>query len=336
MKMPDARPINEAPSWLVWAALWVVYIVWGSTYLAIKVMVDTLPVLLASGVRFLIAGAVVYLFLLVRRGRAGVRVTRNEVLASALVGGALLLGGNGMVGVAEKQGVSSGLTALIIASVPLWVVILRKVFGEKISGVTLVSVLVGFSGVAMLVLSANAEPGQGPDQGSIAAMLLIVAASFSWASGSFFSKRLPLPKDPFLSTGMQMLLGGLILVAGGAIRGEFTGIDIESFSTRSVVALVYLITAGSLLAFTAYTWLLQNAPISKVATYAYVNPVIAVALGALIENEKITGTIIVGAAIIVASVAFIVTKESSNRPASQKEPRAVPSGTAAEAMEMSS
>ena len=312
------RPDKQAPGSLVWAALGVVYLAWGSTYLAIRVTVETMPPLLASAARFLIAGSVMYLFLVARRGRSGIRVTTGELAASAAVGAALLLGANGLVMIAEQE-VPSALAALIIASTPLWVVILRLVFRDRVTRGTLAGVAAGFVGVAILVL-----PGNGSSGAPLGGALLLVAASAFWATGSFFSKRLPLPNDPFVSTAMQMLCGGLLLTVVGVAAGEAANIDVASFSTRSVVALAYLVVIGSLLAFTSYTWVLQHAPISKVATYAYVNPVVAIFLGWVILSEQITGTILFGAAVIVASVAFIVRKES--QPAVGAEQPAEPAG----------
>ncbi|HET7483308.1 MAG TPA: EamA family transporter [Actinomycetota bacterium] len=307
---PD-RP--AAPSWLVWTALWIVYIVWGSTYLAIRITVQTLPPFLAGGVRFLIAGGVLYLFLLFRKGPAAMKVTGREVAAAAFVGIALLLGGNGMVMLAEQQ-VPSGLASLLIATVPLWVILFRKLTGDKIARGTLVGVAVGFAGVALLVL-----PGDRPDGVRTIGIVMMLVAAVSWAIGTFTSSRLSLPKDPFVSTAIQMLFGGVAGMVAGAATGEFGGIDFGSFSTSSILALVYLITIGSWLAFTAYVWLLQNAPVSKVATYAYVNPVIAIFLGWLVLSEQLTVSIVAGAAIIVASVAVIVRKESASNPAVETE-----------------
>jgi drug/metabolite transporter (DMT)-like permease len=290
---------------MVLTALWVVYLVWGSTYLAIRIAVETLPPFSHAAVRFLLAGTIMYVFLWVKSGRERVRVTRREVGASAIVGTTLLLGGNGLVAVGE-QTVPSGLTALIIASVPLWVILLRAVTGDRVTGGTLIGTFVGFVGVALLVF-----PGSSGTGASIGGVLLIVLASTSWASGSFFSSKLPLPKDPFVSTAIQMLCGGVALGIAALASGELSGLDAAGFSLRSVLAVAYLVVFGSLAAFTAYTWLLQNAPISKVATYAYVNPVVAVFLGWLILSENITGFILAGAALIVTSVAFIVRHENS-------------------------
>jgi drug/metabolite transporter (DMT)-like permease len=298
----ESRRANQ--TWLVWVALWTVYIVWGSTYLAIRVTVETLPPLLTAGVRFVVAGGIMYAWLAARRGRASLRITRREALSTAAIGGGLLLGGNGLVVLAERD-VSSSLAALVIASVPLWVVLLRTVTGDRASKGTLLGVALGFFGVALLVLP------EGNGDGQLFGVFLLIAAAAIWATSSFMSRRVSLPKDPFTSTAFQMLFGGLWCAAGGLAMGEAGNIDVESFSLASILALVYLIGAGSLAAFTAYVWLLQNAPISKVATYAYVNPVIALVLGWLILSEKISATMLVGAAIIVASVAFIVTRETA-------------------------
>ena len=305
---------RSSQTWLVWLALWTVYIVWGSTYLAIRVTVETLPPLLTAGVRFLVAGGIMYAWLAIRRGRASMRVTWREAASTALIGGGLLLGGNGLVVLAERD-VSSSLAALVIASVPLWVVLLRAVTGDRASIGTFLGVALGFFGVALLVL-----PG-GSGDGQLFGVFLLIAAAAIWATSSFMSRRVSLPKDPFTSTAYQMLFGGLWCAAGGFAMGEAGNIDVEGFSGASLFALAYLIVAGSLLAFTAYVWLLQNAPISKVATYAYVNPVIALVLGWLILSETISATMLVGAAIIVASVAFIVTRESGARRAARKPER---------------
>jgi len=289
---------------MVWTALWIVYIVWGSTYLAIRISVETLPPLLAGGIRFLFAGALVYLFLLWRKGRDAVRVTKDELIGAGFVGTALLLGGNGIVMVAEQY-VASGLASLLIATVPLWVILLRTLARDNVPRGTLGGVFAGFAGVALLVL-----PGDRPDGAPLGGMLLLILAAAFWAPGTFYSRRVALPKDPFLSTSIQMLLGGLALVVSGLVRGELSGLRIEEFSARSLIAITYLVVFGSLLAFTAYVWVLQHAPVSKVATYAYVNPVIAVFLGWAVLSEELTAYVLGGAAIIVSSVAFIVRKES--------------------------
>jgi drug/metabolite transporter (DMT)-like permease len=296
---------EPAPAWKVWGALWTVYLVWGSTYLAIRVMVETVPPLLGAGVRFTVAGAVMVAAL---SFRGPVRPTRAQLL-SALVVGILLPGANAVVSVAEQE-VPSGLAALLVASVPLWVVLLRRAAGERVSAASAGAVLVGFAGVALLI-----RPGEQSGDATVLGLAAVVGAALMWASGSFASPRLQLPRDPLVSTGWQMLLGGLVCVAVGLAVGEAGDADVAEFSTRSIAALTYLIVIGSWFAFTAYAWLLQNAPIAKVATYAYVNPVVAILLGWLILDEVVTPITVVGAAIIVVSVALVVRIESARRAA---------------------
>ncbi len=301
----SAQPLSSgraeaAPPWKVWSALWVVYIVWGSTYLAIALMVETMPPLLAAGSRFTAVGLILLPILAWRRGAGVWRPSREELLAAGFVG-LLLPGANAVISVAE-QTVPSGLAALLIASVPLWVILLRRLSGERISRRSLVAVLVGFAGVALLLKPEG--------EATILGLLACIGGALMWATGSFASPRISLPRDPLVSTAWQSLLGGLIIVAVGLVAGESGDVHFSEFSGRSIFGFVYLITFGSLLAFTCYAWLLQNAPISKVSTYAYVNPVVAIALGWLILSEGITAMTLLGAGIIVASVALVVRAES--------------------------
>jgi drug/metabolite transporter (DMT)-like permease len=293
-----------APAWKVWSALWIVYLIWGSTYLAIRVMVETVPPLLGSGVRFSVAGAVMIGVLSLHRS---VRPTRAQLLSALLVG-LLLPGANAVVTVAEQE-VPSSVAALLIASVPLWVILMRRGSGERVSRAGIGAVLVGFAGVALLV-----RPGEQSGDATVLGLAAVVFAAVMWASGSFASPRLKLPRDPLVSTGWQMLLGGLAIVTIGLALGEAPEVDPEAFSTRSVLALGYLIVFGSWVAFTAYAWLLQNAPISKVSTYAYVNPVVAIVLGFLILDEVVTPITVIGAAIIIVAVALVVRIENARRP----------------------
>ncbi len=312
--MPAKRP---ASSLAIWIALATVYVIWGSTYLAISIAVQTLPPLLSAGLRFCLAGLVLLVFVAARRG---LRVGRDQVIAAATVGLLLIFGGNGFVVLAERT-VPSGLTALIIASVPLWIVIFRRLAGDRIHPSTFIGVAVGFAGVAFLVVPRGASGAL-----DLAGVLLLLVATVSWAFGTFLSPRLRLPGNGLLSTGIQELAGGIVLLIAGAALGEVAHLEPSKWSTGSLMALAYLVVFGSLVAFTAYSWLLQNAPVSLVSTYAYVNPVVAVFLGALILAEPVTPTILIGAAIIVAAVAFIVTREGARQ-------RAVRSANAARAVE---
>lgn len=295
-------PVREpAPTWLVWVALGTVYVVWGSTYLGIKVAIETLPSLVHGGVRFFVAGVIVLGAVALTRP-AALRVTRAQLGTVAAAGVLLVLGGNGLVAIGE-EGVSSGLAALIIAGVPLWIVVFRALLSDRPTGATVVGIAVGFIGVAVLLLPS------GSGKSDPAHALVIVAASVSWAAGSYLTTRRPMPENPFTATGLEMMFGGAVTFLAGLARGELSGFSLDQVSGRSWFALGYLVVFGSLIAFTAYVWLLGNAPVSQVATYAYVNPAVAVVLGALILGEPITVTVVVGGLIILVAVAVVVAEE---------------------------
>jgi drug/metabolite transporter (DMT)-like permease len=292
----------RAPSGLlVWAALWTVYIVWGSTYLALRVLVETIPPLISTGGRFLLAGSLMLGVLALRR--RAVRITRAEA-ASCLLVGALMMGAVATVATAE-QDVPSNVAALLVACVPLWVLLLRRLGGEHIAPRLVLAVILGFAGVGLLL-----QPGGQTGGAPLASLLLVVCSTPAWATGSYLSRRVALPPDPLVSVGWQMLLGGTVVGVAGVVAGEPWRVDVSGFSTESIAAWLYLALIGSALAFTAYTWLLRNAPISRVATYAYVNPVVAIALGWLILDETVTGITIAGAAVIVLAVAVVVQGEA--------------------------
>jgi drug/metabolite transporter (DMT)-like permease len=296
----------------VWAALGAVYLIWGSTYLAIRVMVETVPALLGGGARFVVAGAALLGVLTLRGGVARARLPREMVLRVALVGTLLAAGGNGLVTIAEKH-VPSGLAALLVASTPLWIVIFRSIFHDRPTRATLAGVAIGFVGVALLLL-----PGNRPHGVPLGGTLLILLAAASWGLGSFVSQRVTMPADPLVSTAWQMLFGGIVMLVAALLAGQATHIDLGSFSAKSVWALVYLVVIGSLVAYSAYTWLLQNAPISQVSTYAYVNPMVAVVLGWAILNEHIPPMMLVASAIIILAVATIVRNEARARQAARR------------------
>jgi drug/metabolite transporter (DMT)-like permease len=286
----------------------IVYVVWGSTYLAIRINVETLPPLLSAGARFGAAGLVLGVVLLIRRGPRGLRVNRRQLASAALVGVLLLAGGNGLVVVAESgppgSAVPSGIAALLIATVPLIVVVLRGVTGDRPTRATVAGVVVGFAGLVLLVL-----PTGGTGVVPLGGALTVVAAAICWSTGSFLAQKLPMPADPFVATVYEMIAGAAVLLGLGVVRGEPRTMDLAAVSTRSWVALAYLVVAGSLIAFTAYVWLLHHAPISLVATYAYVNPVVAVILGALLVAEPVTLQVVLGGAVIVLGVALVVSTE---------------------------
>jgi drug/metabolite transporter (DMT)-like permease len=292
---------------LVWTSLLIVYLVWGSTYLAIAIVVETMPPLLAASGRFIVAGLLMAIVLGIGRGWRALRLTRAQLFGSGFVGLTLLLGGNGMVMYGEKT-VPSGVAAVIIAVVPLWVVVLRLISRERVQAGTVAGVLIGFAGVAVLVLARGVT-----GEVDLAGMLILVFAGASWAVGSYYSRRLSLPADPFVASAAQMILGGAALAVAGVMAGELGLFAPESFAFGSVVALLYLVIFGSILAYSAYTWLLQNAPVSKVATYAYVNPVVAILLGWLVLSEDFTLSMAVGGAMIVLAVGLVIRTESRLR-----------------------
>jgi drug/metabolite transporter (DMT)-like permease len=293
---PGTVPAKPS-GFLVWAALWTVYIVWGSTYLALRVLVETIPPLISNGGRFLLAGSLLLGGLALRR--RSVRITRAEALSCLLVG-SLMMGAVATVATAE-QDVPSNLAALMVACVPLWVLVLRRLGGERIGGRLVLAVIIGFTGVGILL-----QPGGQTGGAPLTALLLVVCSTPAWATGSYLSPRVSLPSHPLVSVGWQMLLGGTMVSLAGVVAGEPGRLDFGTFSTDSILAWLYLGLIGSALAFTAYAWLLQNAPLSRVATYAYVNPVVAIALGWLILDEAVTGVTIAGAAVIVLAVAVVV------------------------------
>ncbi|WP_239129484.1 EamA family transporter [Sinosporangium siamense] len=291
-------------SWQIWGALTIVYIVWGSTYLGIMVVIETIPPMLGGAMRFTIAGLLLVGFLLLRHGRSALTMNRRQFGGAALVGLLLLAGGNGMVAVAQQH-ISSGMAALLVASIPLLLVVMRVMARDRPSLLTTVGVLIGFSGVALLALTG----GTGDDDGI--GVVVILLASVSWALGSFLSGRMPMPSSPLAASAVEMVVGGLAMIVVGAAVGE--RLDLASVSGASWTALAYLIGAGSLIAYTSYIWLLQNAPISLVATYAYVNPVVAVILGMLILNETLTTQMVLGGLVIVVGVALVVSTERTRR-----------------------
>ena len=284
------------------AALATLYVVWGSTYLAIAILVDEVPPLTAAGARFLLAGSLLGLLLLLIRHRRFLVVRRDEVAAAAGVSLLTLFAAFSLLFLGETR-VPSGLAALLIASVPLWVVVLRLIARERVDRVMLAAVAAGFGGVAALLV-----PGA-----HVAApvlwILVVVAAALSEAIGSFAAQRVRLPDDPLLSATVQMLFAGAVTVATGLAIGE--RVDVDEISARGVLALAYLVVPGSVLAYTAFVWLLQNASVSTATTYAYVNPVIALFLGWAVVEEPLGALTFASAAVIVAAVAVVVRREAS-------------------------
>jgi drug/metabolite transporter (DMT)-like permease len=296
------QPVTPA----VLAALGTVYVVWGSTYLAIKYTVATLPPFLSMGSRFVLAGAVLAVAVLALRGRSAFRMTRGQALTAAVVGLFLLVGGNGVLAVAE-QDIDSGLAALIIAGTPLWVVLLRLLLRDRPSAATVGGLVLGMVGVGVLLLPGlSGASALGP-------LLLVCLSSVLWACGTVLSTRRPVPADPFVTTVVQMAAGGTAMLLLGSFGGEWGRLDVAASSPSSWIAYVYLVLVGSLVGYSAYVWLLANAPLSLVTTYAYVNPAVAVALGSLFLDEPLTVYVVVGGGVIIAAVALVITNESRLR-----------------------
>jgi drug/metabolite transporter (DMT)-like permease len=287
----------------VWVALWIVYVVWGSTYLGIELAGETIPALFGAGVRFTIVGLIVCGIVIWRRGLRALKVRRVELASAALVG--LLLPGANSILFLTEQHVPIGLTSLIIASVPLWVLLFRLAAGERPDRIGSLGLLVGFVGIVVLV-----RPGGG--SGPLGYLLLTVLAAISWALGSFLSPRMAVPRDALVATGYETLIGGLVLGLIGLATTSPSRLDPSGWSSRSIFGLIYLILIGSVVGYTAYAWLLGNAPIAQVSTYAYVNPVIAIALGVIVLDETVTARIIAGAVLILIAVAIVVRRESES------------------------
>jgi drug/metabolite transporter (DMT)-like permease len=304
----DATTAAGAPasSVAVWSAMWIVYVVWGSTYLAIAVAIESMPPLIALGTRFLAAVSVLALFLAVRRGPRSL-VVRWRELRGAVIVGALLLGvGMGVLTLAERY-VPSGVAALIVAIMPLWVVILRAVTGDRPPLVTWLGVAIGIVGIVVLVAPGTHGTGADTTQRTIWSLAMLVSTA-CWAYGSFLQPRITVPRDPLVLSLYEMLTGGVILTAVGLLRGEHLQ-DMTQATARSWWGWAYLVLVGSLIAYTAFVWVVGHAPLSLVATYAYVNPVVAVLLGWWILGEPLTLGLLVGGAIVVVGVMLVVSAE---------------------------
>lgn len=299
---------TKGASFSIWAALIAVYVAWGSTYLAIRFAVETIPPYLMAGIRFLAAGAILYVF---RRAVSGdPRPRLVEWRSAAVVGLLLLAGANGFVSWAEQE-IPSGIAALLVSGVPLWMVVIDMVRpgGERPGRQSILGVLIGFAGTVLLI--GPEEILAGRSDLHLAGVGALLLAGFLWAGGSLFSRKAPLPDSALLGTGMEMLVGGAGLVLIGTVRGEWGALDLALVTATSWLGLAYLIVFGSLIGFAAYTWLLRNAPTPLVSTYAYVNPLIAVMAGYFLAQETLNLRILLATGIIIGSVAVINTARAT-------------------------
>ena len=296
---------RTAPRGLVLAAFAAIYLIWGSTYLGIRFAVETIPPFVLGGARFLLAGGILYAWL---RFKGVPNPTGFHWRNAAVVGGSLLGVGNGGVNWAEQK-VASSLTALLIAITPLWFVLLDwpRPRGTRPAFQTMLGIGVGFAGVAMLV---GGRDGMGQNAVDLSAVAALMIASIAWASGSLYARYTPKPDSSLMAGAMQMLAGGAVLLVVGLLSGEGARFEAARISGRSAWAFAYLTAVGSLIGFTAFSWLLKVTTPARISTYAYVNPVIAVFLGWAIGGEQLTTRVLCAAAVIVLGVVIITTRKS--------------------------
>jgi len=300
----------RSASFRVALALTVLYLVWGSTYLAIRFAIETTPPFLMAGVRFAVAGGIMWGFL--KLGGAMESTTASQWGTAFLLGGLFFLGGNGGV-VWGEQRVPSGITALIVATVPLWLTLLEAVLPGSMRPrpIQTLGLLIGFAGVVVLVFASPSDSGEKID---VVGALAIVGATLSWAVATVIGRRSRnrQPASYSVFTAMQMLGGGTLLLLVSTLGGEWGRFELEAVSAKSAWSIAFLVVFGSILAFSAYTWLVHHTSPARLGTYAYVNPVVAVALGALLADETVTGLTLVAGAVILAAVFLIVSSRAAD------------------------
>ncbi len=313
-------PKSSRPGLGLWAALGTVYVVWGSTYLGIAIAIETIPPFLMLAIRFGIAGALLLAWEVARGGSAFVWPTRRQWRDAAIVGALLLGVGNGLVAWGEQM-VPSGIAAILVALIPVWFAIFgRLYFRDTLPRIVGIGVVVGFVGVILLVWPFGSDA----NHFMLAGIAGLIVAPIGWSHGSLFAARAAdLPRRPLVNTALQMLAGGVALLVEGIVTGEPGRFHPEAISLRSILALAYLAVIGSMVAFNAYAWLLRNAPLSLVGTYAYVNPIVAVALGTLFLSEPVSPRTLLASAVIVVAVAMVVTARSRLSPGRQESAEAL-------------
>jgi drug/metabolite transporter (DMT)-like permease len=303
----DAQRLRAASPVLIWTAILILYVVWGSTYLAIRVAVETLPPFVMGAIRFAIAGLVMIgVVAVASRGRLA-RPTRREIRDSAFVGTGLMFGGMGLVSWGE-QTVPSGIAGVLIAMMPVWVAVYGRVlFGERLPGLALIGIATALAGVVGLAAQGIAID-RSLDPIGVGA---IVLSPMAWAAGTTFAAhRATLPPNPFFATGLEMLCGSVVLAIAAVLSGELAAFDPARVGPSAIAATAYLTIVGSLVAFTAFVWVIRHAPLPLVTTYAFVNPVIAVFLGWLLLHESVGPVQLAAGAVIVVGVALIIVGRS--------------------------
>jgi len=298
----------------MWLSLWTVYLIWGSTYLAIAISVKTMPSLAAMGLRFLVASLLLALWIGFKQGWHELRITKREFWSTALLGGMLLGIGIGTVSLAERH-VPSGIVALIIAAMPLWISLFRVIAGDRPTKLSWSGIAIGFIGVGLLLRPGQLKTPEGiTSQQLFFWMLAVLFANLVWAFGTFMTPRFQTPKNSLMVTTVQMFAGGVALFTAGMIHGD----SLRQFfhaSAFSWFGWSYLVVIGSVIAYSAYLWLVGNAPVALTSTYAYVNPVIAVILVALVLSEPISLPMVIGASTVILGVILVITAESKAKSA---------------------
>jgi drug/metabolite transporter (DMT)-like permease len=299
------REAGRTAGTAVWVPLVALWLVWGSTYLGIAVVGTSMPPLIGNATRFVVAAAILAVALVATRGPRALRITAAELRSTAVLGVALLSVGIGTLALAERY-VPSGIAALIVAVIPLYIVLLRLSAGDRPAPLTLVGVAIGLGGLAVMLLPGGTAPAAGTELEVVLWSLAILGSAFCWAFFSWRSARYTFPRNPLVTTTYEMAIAGVVLVAAGLLRGE--RVDLAVIRPDAWWALGWLV-AASLIGYTSYTWLLGHAPLSLTATYAYVNPVVAVVLGYLILREPLTSDVLIGLTVVVGGVALVVTGE---------------------------
>jgi drug/metabolite transporter (DMT)-like permease len=307
--------IHSANPVKVWTALITVYLVWGSTYLGIAILVKTAPPLISMGVRFILAGVILGLILTLFKDKKILKITKPQLASTALLGGLLLGFGLGNLTLAERF-VPSGVAALIIAALPIWVTLFQYLAGEIPSKKTLIGVALGIIGVAIIVIPGGAGPAPGADASKVSFwMFMILLGNIAWAFGTFITPRIAVPRNSLVLTSYQMFFGGVTLLLAGFIRGEKINSEtISLISPASFWAWIYLIFIGSILGYGAYIWLVTHVSLSLASTYAYVNPLVAVLLGVVILSEPFNWLILIGGIVVIFGVVLVLQSNRVSQP----------------------
>jgi drug/metabolite transporter (DMT)-like permease len=308
LPMPVSQTANAPRRWLVFLAFFAIYILWGSSYLGIRFGLESFPPFLMMGFRFAVAGLILMVW---AKFQGAPPPSRVEWRSTAITGIIMFSVGNGLL-VWAQQHTPSGLTALIMALIPAWIVLLDWVRpgGVRPNSEVIIGVVMGFVGIALLI---NPDKLGGHQDVSLIGLVALVISGVCWAGGTLYARQSKQPQSPIMATGMQLFCGGVMLFLAGVVSGQVADFDPNAVSLRSIISLVHLIFSGSILGFTSYVWLLRVTSASQVATYAYINPVVAMILGWLFAGEMLTPRTVLAAMVIIAAVAVIITYRGEGR-----------------------